>query len=290
MRSALSFLAICLSVNLASCSTPNGKAVFIVDCVQSRQPIRSYLAYYNSVNPDSQSKPDAQSTIYPTNGNNQYQSAGQNDGLGSYSINITQDYGEGKVTGTFTPSSALAPWKCYGYDGKLMYTDTSHASSASPFAQCISRHYCVPNPFGGSFTAQLLLATDCTGDDSGVSSGDNANSPGHGVDLPKHKKRCSISPEHTLTVYLNDASGAQICTAQQDVGADYSDAIGDHHLCGATVSITDLNLSSADMKAQIIAADGSTINCGVQSCADTYGGGFFSTTQTYVYSCSWGYQ
>lgn len=279
MRCILSLLATCLSITLVLCTSPSGKTVFIVDCVQSGQAIRSYLAYYNSVDPNSQSKPDARSSVNPTNGNNQYQSGGFIASLGSYSININHDYGEGSLTGTFTPSSSLAPWKCYGYSGKLMFTDTSRATSDSPFAQCISRHYCVPEPFGGSFTAQLLLTTDCSGDDSGVDSGDGAN---------RHRKRCSISPDDTLTVYLNDASGSQICTAQQDVGADYSDAMGDHQLCGATVSIVNLDLNSADMKAQITAADGSTVNCGIENCQDTYGGGFFSTSQKYVYSCSWG--
>lgn len=290
MRCILSLLAACLSINLVLCTSPSGKTVFIVDCVQSGQAIRSWLAYYNSVDPNSQSKPDAQSSVDPTNGNNQYQSEGFIDSLGSYSININQDYGEGSLTGTFFPSSSLAPWKCYGYDGKLMFTDVSHATSDSPFAQCISRHYCVPQAFGGSFTAQLLLTSSCTGDDGGVNSGDGANSPGHGVGLPKHKKRCSTSPDDTLTVYLNDASGSQICTAQKNVGASYSDAIGDYQLCGATVSIVNLDYNSADMKAQIIAADGSTVNCGIENCRDSYSGGVYSEDEKYVYSCSWGYQ
>lgn len=288
MRYPLSLAALCLPINLALGASISGAAVFVVDCVQSGQPLRSYLAYYASANPDSQRKPDAQSSITPSNGNNEYQSGGSIDGYDSYSININQDYSNGGITGSFTPASALAPWKCFGYGGKLLYTDTTHTSSSSPFAQCITRHYCVPNASGGSFTAKLQLSTSCTGDDSGVSSGDGANSPGHGVDLPgKHKKRCSLSPDDFLTVYLYDASGAQICTAQTDVGSDYRDATRDWKLCGATVSVVSVDESSANMKAQIIAADGSTVNCGLQTCEDHYSGGFFSTNQRYTYSCDW---
>lgn len=288
MRSFISLWAACLSINLALADSISGRAVFVVDCVQSGQSLQSYLAYYASADPDSQRKPDAQSSISPSNGNNEYQSGGYLDGLGSYSININQDYSSGGVTGSFSPSSALAAWKCYGYGGKLLYTDTTHASSNSPFAQCITRHYCIPNPSGGSFTAHLQLSSSCTGDDGGVNTGDGANSPGHGVDLPgKHKKRCSISPDDTLTVWLYDAAGNQICSAQTDVGADYSDATGDWNLCGAVVSVLDISLSSADMKAQITAADGSTVNCGVENCSDSYGGGVLSEDQLYKYGCSW---
>jgi hypothetical protein len=138
--------------------------LYVVDCVQNGQQPRSYLSYFSNNNAYGQTKPDSTVVTYPYNGLAKYSGDYAIAGLGSISLNIDKDYADTySRTGGFLLNDNHRRWRCYSDDGRVLYADRSFATPESPFAQCVTRHYCSEAKAGGKFKVRLDYAVVCEG-------------------------------------------------------------------------------------------------------------------------------